>query len=177
MNALIPALLTTLATLPPGPTAGAFDPRGTGSWPVAPPVSVVHGFDPPDSAYGAGHRGVDLAGRPGAVVSTALSGQVVFAGKLAGRGVVTVSHGDTRTTYEPVTATVRVGDLVATGAPIGVLQPVSGHCAPASCLHWGWLRGKTYLDPLELVGARPVRLLPWEGSPVASYAPVWGLAG
>jgi murein DD-endopeptidase MepM/ murein hydrolase activator NlpD len=173
MNALIPALLTTLVALPsglPGTSPGTSpDPRGTGAWPLDPPVSVVHGFDPPDSAFGAGHRGVDLAGRPGSVVRAALGGQVVFAGTLAGRGVVTVSHGATRTTYEPVTATARVGDVVATGAPIGILQSVTGHCAPAFCLHWGWLRGETYLDPLELIGAGPVRLLPWEGVPRPSF--------
>ncbi|RJS44928.1 murein hydrolase activator EnvC family protein [Nocardioides cavernaquae] len=174
MNPLIPALLTTLTALPPGTPDGFQDPRGTGVWPVGPPVSVVHGFDPPESAFGAGHRGVDLAGAPGAVVRAALGGQVVFAGTLAGRGVITVRHGDTRTTYEPVTATARVGDVVRTGAPIGVMQSVPGHCAPASCLHWGWLRDRTYLDPLELIGARPVRLLPWEGLPVT---PVHGAPG
>lgn len=165
MNLLIPALLTTLTALPPGAPERDPDPRGTGVWPVGPPVSVVHGFDPPDSAFGAGHRGVDLAGAPGAVVRAALGGQVVFAGTLAGRGVITVSHGDTRTTYEPVTPTARIGDVVRAGAPVGVLQSVAGHCAPAACLHWGWLRDRAYLDPLELIGARPVRLLPWEGLP------------
>ena len=35
-----------------------------------------------------------------------------------------------------------------------------GHCAPATCLHWGVLRGETYLDPLVLVGAVRVMLLP-----------------
>jgi murein DD-endopeptidase MepM/ murein hydrolase activator NlpD len=171
MNPLIPALLTTLTTLPSGTPDGGHDPRGSGVWPVGPPVSLVHGFDPPDSAFGAGHRGVDLAGHPGDVVHAALGGQVVFAGTIAGRGVVTVSHGDTRTTYEPVTATARVGDVVATGAPIGVLQTVPGHCAPAWCLHWGWLRDTTYLDPLELIGAHPVRLLPWAGSSTLPTTP------
>jgi murein DD-endopeptidase MepM/ murein hydrolase activator NlpD len=166
MNALIPALLSTLVSVPSPALDRVPDPRGSGSWPIGPPVSVVHLFDPPDTPFGPGHRGVDLAGHAGSVVRAALGGQVVFAGTLAGRGVVTVSHGDTRTTYEPVTATARVGDRVATGAPIGVLQSVPGHCAPAQCLHWGWLRGDTYLDPLELVGAQPVRLLPWAGSPV-----------
>jgi murein DD-endopeptidase MepM/ murein hydrolase activator NlpD len=164
MNPLIPALLSTLVVAPCPAADRLPDPRGSGSWPIGPPVSVVHGFDPPDSAFGRGHRGVDLAGQAGSVVRAALGGQVVFAGTLAGRGVVTISHGDTRTTYEPVTATARVGDIVETGAPIGVLQAVPGHCAPSHCMHWGWLRGDAYLDPLELIGARPVRLLPWAGS-------------
>jgi murein DD-endopeptidase MepM/ murein hydrolase activator NlpD len=185
MNLAVLTLVGVLAMLPgftpasgtrtaPGPTpsppaalaapGAEADLRGTGVWPLDPPVTVVHGFAPPTSRYGAGHRGVDLGGRPGAVVRTALAGEVHFAGDIAGRGVVTVSHGETRTTYEPVTATVRVGARVLRGTPIGRLQATASHCSPTACLHWGWLQGETYLDPLELIGARPVRLWPWGGS-------------
>ena len=98
----------------------------------------------------------------------ALPGSVTFAGPLAGRGVVVVDHGATRTTYEPVTATVPVGATVAAGSPIGTLDLAGSHCFPRACLHWGWIEGETYLDPLRLVGAGPVRLLPlWRDEPVA----------
>lgn len=133
-----------------------------GVWPLRPaPDVVVHGFDPPTTRFGRGHRGVDLAGHAGQVVHTALAGTVTYAGALAGRGVVVVDHGATRTTYEPVAATVHVGASVARGEPIGLLEPFSSHCFPAVCLHWGWRRGAVYLDPLRLVGAVPIRLLPW----------------
>jgi hypothetical protein len=100
-------------------------------------------------------------------VRAALAGTVAFAGKLAGRGVVVVSHGDTRTTYEPVRASVDVGDRVGRGEAIGSLAFFGSHCLPRSCLHWGWLRGETYLDPLRLIGTGPVRLLPlWRDEPV-----------
>lgn len=86
---------------------------------------------------------------------------MLFAGTVAGRGVVSLQHGDLRTTYEPVTATVRRGDAVGAGAEVGVVQDVPGHCAPASCLHWGLRRGPVYLDPMLLLVARqPPRLLP-----------------
>lgn len=188
MYLLIPALLTALSTLPapvsvappgaarpapdPGPAGPVvrIDPSGSGVWPVgsadAPPT-VVHGFAPPPSPYAAGHRGVDLAAGAGSPVKAALAGQVLFTGTIAGKGVVVVGHGETRTTYEPVTPLVEVGDRVERGAPIGVLRP-GGHCLPGTCLHWGWLRGDTYLDPLALVGATaPVRLKPWTGLPAA----------
>lgn len=145
------------------------DPRGRGAWPIGTRPEVVHGFAPPGTLWGAGHRGVDLAGSVGEPVRAALGGQVVFAARLAGRGVVVVDHGQTRTTYEPVTALVQVGDLVGRGTPVGVLQP-GGHCLPGACLHWGWIDNATdaYLDPLELVGAAaPVRLWPWAGRPAA----------
>lgn len=136
----------------------------TGVWPLSPRPAVVSGFDPPDSRYGAGHRGVDLEGRPGQPVLAAAGGTVTFAGSLAGRGVVVVSHGATRTTYEPVRSEVAVGDAVAAGQVIGTLQATAGHCWPATCLHWGLIEGETYLNPLTLVGAGPVRLLPLSGT-------------
>lgn len=153
---------------PPAPTAAPLwrttsTAPAPGVWPLAPQPEVVSGFDPPASAYGAGHRGVDLAGRAGQTVRAAAAGRVTFAGKLAGRGVVVVDHGATRTTYEPVTAGVRVGDTVTAGEPIGTLEAAGSHCPPAACLHWGLLEGEVYLDPLTLVGAGPVRLLPLLG--------------
>jgi murein DD-endopeptidase MepM/ murein hydrolase activator NlpD len=120
----------------------------------------VRGFDPPDVPFGSGHRGVDLLGRLGQLVHSALPGSVTFAGRLAGRGVVVVDHGATRTTYEPVGARVQVGDLVSRGEVLGALEPFGSHCFPRACLHWGWIRSDTYLDPLLLVGGGPIRLLP-----------------
>jgi murein DD-endopeptidase MepM/ murein hydrolase activator NlpD len=148
--------------------------HGQGVWPLEPTPVVVHGFDAPDSPWGSGHRGVDLAGTPGQVVRSSLPGRVTYAGPLAGRGVVTVHHGETRTTYEPVASTVAVGDVVAAGAPLGTLALPGSHCFPRACLHWGWLAGATYLDPLDLVGAGRIRLLPLSGLgsvPTAPLAP------
>lgn len=143
----------TLGTLPPpGPDAAV--------WPLEPRPVVARGFSPPVEEWGAGHRGVDLVGNPGQVVRAARSGTVTFAGTLAGRGVVVVGHGETRTTYEPVAASVAVGEQVRAGQPIGALEIFGSHCWPATCLHWGLIEGETYLNPLTLVGAGPVRLLP-----------------
>ena len=131
-----------------------------GVWPLRPEPDVVRGFDPPSDPFGAGHRGVDLSGAVGQPVHSALAGTVTYAGLLAGRGVIVVNHGPTRTTYEPVAAVVRVGDAVAQGDRIGTLELAGSHCFPAACLHWGWLRGDEYLNPLDLVGRQRVRLLP-----------------
>ena len=51
---------------------------------------MVRPFDPPPQPWLAGHRGVDLAGEPGAAVVSAAAGTVIFAGVVAGRGVVSV---------------------------------------------------------------------------------------
>ena len=164
---LLPALLplvVLVATSTTSRPAAAAEPPGT--WPLEPTPEVVHGFDPPEVRWEPGHRGVDLAGRVGQPVLAALPGTVGFAGLVAGRAVVVVDHGATRTTYQPVTASVRRGERVARGQVIGSLAWFGTHCLPAACLHWGLLAGDTYLDPLSLVGGpRPVRLLPLGGSP------------
>jgi len=87
----------------------------------------------------------------GAAVRVAAAGTVVFAGLLAGRGVVSVQHADgLRTTYEPVVPVVAAGTPVGPGAVLGTLAPGHRGCR-AACLHWGVRRGRgSYLDPLLL---------------------------
>jgi murein DD-endopeptidase MepM/ murein hydrolase activator NlpD len=132
-------------------------------WPLAGPHAVHRPFSPPLTRYGPGHRGADLPGVVGQPVLAAGAGRVSYAGLLAGRGVLVVVHGELRTTYEPVTAAVRVGQPVAAGEVIGRLAAGHTGCAPA-CLHWGLLRGEAYLDPVHLVRRGPSRLLPLEGA-------------
>lgn len=170
---LVLLLVLSLSLSTVGAPARASEPApGSGVWPLSPHPRVVAGFHPPTTRWGAGHRGVDLAGRPGQVVRAALAGRVVYAGVLAGRGVVVVDHGAVRATYEPVAATVHPGDRVAAGTTIGRLQILGSHCLPATCLHWGLIEGRDrYLDPLTLVGAAPVILLPLPRLP-APPAPV-----
>jgi murein DD-endopeptidase MepM/ murein hydrolase activator NlpD len=152
-------------------TSSAAAPDPVGQWPLRPDPEVIRTFDPPSVPWGAGHRGVDLLGTPGSQVHASLAGQVTFAGMLAGRGVMVVSHGPTRTTYEPVTSLVGVGTAVEQGEVIGTLAHLGSHCLPAACLHWGWLRGDTYLDPLDLIRTGAVRLLPlWRDVPVDAAA-------
>ena len=162
-------LLLLLLMLPVGLTLGSTrsahagaraDPGGRWGWPLGARPAVGRRFQPPTTAYAAGHRGVDLLGRDGQPVVAAGAGRVSYAGLLAGRGVVVVDHGALRTTYEPVSASVRVGEQVALGALLGTL--VGGHlgCPVAACLHWGLRRGEDYLDPLQLVRHSPGVLLP-----------------
>lgn len=158
---------TSLAATPGSPasvtTAG--DPRAgpVYSWPLDPPHPVLRPFEAPADPYGPGHRGVDLGGTPGQAVRAAAAGTVVFAGQLAGRGVISVDHADgLRTTYEPVTPEVAAGQQVAAGEVLGQLMPGHPGCTAAACLHWGVRRGGEYLDPLGLLGTGRVRLLPWD---------------
>lgn len=152
--------VVTVAVAPPSDT-----PVGAFGWPLPGFPAVVRDFEAPPHRFGPGHRGVDLAGEPGTPVLAAGQGTVVFAGPLAGRGVVSVQHtGDLRTTYEPVTATVSAGDVVDRGDRIGTLEAGHRGCPASACLHWGLRRGDDYLDPLQLLAPGPLRLLPWDGS-------------
>jgi murein DD-endopeptidase MepM/ murein hydrolase activator NlpD len=176
VSLVVVVLLAALVspTWPAGARGAPVAPGPVGVWPLQPRPTVVRAFDPPDLPFGAGHRGVDLLGSPGQRVMTALGGRVTYAGLLAGRGVVVVDHGATRTTYEPVSASVKVGQLVLPGQQLGTLELFGSHCFPRACLHWGWLRGDTYLDPLLLVGAGPIRLLPlWLPVPQPSPGRGW----
>lgn len=143
-------------------------------WPVGARPLVLRGWEPPATVYGPGHRGVDLAAPPGSPVRAVAPGRVSFAGRVAGRGVVAVelTGTDLRTTYEPVSALVRKGDEVRAGETVGTVETAASHCA-TSCVHWGLLRGKTYLDPLSLLPPwllhrGPPRLLPVLGVPLPS---------
>lgn len=131
---------------------------------AAPPLSplrVVHGFSPV-GRYAAGDRGVDLAGVPGQRVVSATAGTVAFAGPVAGQGVVSIRLADGSVlTYEPVAPSVHAGNAMAAGAAIGRLDGGHLRCPAPACLHWGLRRPDgTYADPMALLGATRVRLLP-----------------
>jgi hypothetical protein len=163
------ALVVLLASAPliglglavPEATAIASDGPGW-RWPLTGTPEVDRPFQPPASTWGAGHRGVDLAGQLGEPVLAAGSGRVTYAGLLAGRGVVTVTHaGGLRTTYEPVAAAVSVGEVVAAGDLLGSLGTGHASCrVGVTCLHWGLKRGTTYLDPLGVIVGGTLQLLP-----------------
>lgn len=158
-------LVSALGSGSYGPAALAAVGADTGfRLPLPPPPDVLTPFESPANPYGSGHRGVDLAAAPGTVVMSAGEGRVIFAGPVAGRGVVSVEHvGGLRTTYEPVDATVAPGAAVTAGGPIGTLAAGHPACAPASCLHWGArLPDRTYLDPMLLLTGWEVRLWPWD---------------
>ncbi|WP_225823157.1 murein hydrolase activator EnvC family protein [Streptomyces naphthomycinicus] len=175
-TALLPAsaaiALTPLAwadTPPPAPPSApaAPVPALARAWPVGVRPPVLRGWQPPATVYGPGHRGVDLAAPAGSPVRAVAPGRVLFAGRVAGRGVVSVrlTGTDLRTTYEPVRPSVVKGDEVGAGETVGAVEPNGSHCGPAACVHWGLRRGEAYLDPLTLLppwllAGGPSRLLP-----------------
>ncbi len=162
--ALIPVAMGVLAgVVLLGLTAPAAADDGAWSWPLG-DRAVARDFDLPDSPSGAGHRGIDLPAAAGDTVRAVAAGQVTFSGTVAGVGVVTVTHGSERSTYQPVVSRkVRKGDAVERGQALGRLDSPGSHCATA-CLHLGRLVGEQYLDPRErLTGGHRFRLVDPDG--------------
>jgi len=124
---------------------------GTWSWPVHGPL--LRGFDPPESPYGSGHRGIDIAASIGTTVRAPEAAIVAFAGQVGGQLFVTLDHGGELTsTYSWLSSTlVRKGDAVARGQPIattGLGHP--GSVVPH--LHLGVKLAGIYVDPLVYLG-------------------------
>ncbi|UIJ34459.1 M23 family metallopeptidase [Allobranchiibius sp. GilTou73] len=154
-------VLATVWSLLAGPAAVPAPTTGY-VWPLDPRPSLVRGYDAPPQPWAAGHRGVDLLGRPGQPVLAAGDGVVLFRGAVAERGVLTVAHPNGwHTTYEPVTGGLAVGTQVRAGQQIATLTAVQSHRAPRACLHWGLLVAPdVYRDPLTLLRALVPILVP-----------------
>ena len=132
------------------------------------PLSVSRLASLPAQNWLPGHRGIDLATSVGRPVLSPAAGEVTYASVVVNRTVVSVQHaGGFTSSLEPVDATVRVGDVVDMGEPLGTVSTAAGHCTPATCVHWGLRRDGRYVNPLDyLRGYGPVRLLPLARWPV-----------
>ena len=123
---------------------------------------VTRGADIPEKNWMPGHRGVDLAARPGQDILAAEDGVVAFVGVIVGVPVISIDHADgIRTTYQPVFPSVTVGDAVREGQPIGRMASPNGD---HDGLHWGAKTGPdSYINPLTLLDAPTIRLKPVDG--------------
>lgn len=137
--------------------------------PLLSPVDgpVVTPYQAPSERYGRGHRGIDLAARPGTPIRASAEGTVVFVGVVAGIPVVSVEHpGGWRTTYQPVTPSVLAGQHVRAGDQLGTLATTpmpGGQSVPH--LHLGLRHGEQYRQPILLASdlrpaaTGPIRLV------------------
>lgn len=99
------------------------------------------------------HAGIDIAAALGTPVAAAGAGRVVFAGSRAGWGnEVTIAVGDgVRTLYAHLSRIdVRVGQLVATGAEVGLVGATGDATGPH--LHFEVRVRGAAVDPLSALG-------------------------
>ena len=125
------------------------------TWPVVGPV--IRSFDGPDSPYGAGHRGIDIAAPVDSTVRSPAAGTVAFAGRIAGEVFVAIDHGGgLRSTYSWLaSSSVAEGDAVFAGDVIA--RSGAGH--PGSSVahvHFGAKRDGIYIDPMSLLAPASV---------------------
>jgi murein DD-endopeptidase MepM/ murein hydrolase activator NlpD len=166
---LILALLTTAALPASGASPGLAGTRtGAGfvppwEWPLSPKPEVSRKFEPPPKPWSSGHRGVDLRAAPAQQVLSPADGTVSFVGWVVDRPVITIDHGSgLRSSFEPVSSTLTVGETVREGQSVGTLS-TEAHC-PFACVHWGVRLHGEYVDPLAYVmDKRPSILLPVPG--------------
>jgi murein DD-endopeptidase MepM/ murein hydrolase activator NlpD len=126
-------------------------------WPVSAPHPVVRPFIAPAATYGAGHRGIDIGASVGSPVRAPADGVVHFVGVVVDRPVLSIDQGGgVLSSYEPVAASVAIGDHVHRGQVIGTL--LAGHCA-SGCLHFGVRVGGVYVNPLLFLGGVPRAVL------------------
>ena len=147
---LLTALATVIVTALPTSAPVSATPHSQWSWPVASPYSITKTFIAPQTAYGPGHRGIDIGTGPGSPVFAPADGVVSFAGVVVDRPVLSLRHSDgVVSSYEPVLTELLTGATVSRGEAIGIL--LDGHCE-SSCLHFGTRRYGEYLSPLGFLG-------------------------
>lgn len=126
-------------------------------WPLR-PFRLERPFVAPPHEYGPGHRGIDLAVQGDDVVRAPTDGTVAFSGPVAGRGILTIDHGDGLvSTLEPVDTDLSAGAHVAAGEPVARVS-AGGHTA-AGAMHFGVRLDGEYINPLVLLGGVPRAVL------------------
>ena len=125
--------------------------------------SLKSAFRQPNSDWGAGHRGIDLAALDGDPLLAPVDSTIELAKKVFGRDVIVLRHSpDLTSEFEPacLLSSLKTKDRVSKGEMFGRVCFGSGksHCS-SDCFHWGVrTSNRGYLSPQrfleELVPSR-----------------------
>lgn len=149
---LTAAVVALSLLFPPAPPA-------TWVWPVEGPPIILRDFSAPATAWGPGHRGLDLAATSTRVAAP-VAGVISFSGFVVDRGVLTITtDAGHKVSLEPVASLVIAGQRVVAGQHIANLD--EGHCVTL-CVHLGLRVSAGYRSARRELGVlqRSV-LLPW----------------
>ncbi|WP_308464968.1 M23 family metallopeptidase [Rathayibacter soli] len=121
------------------------------AWPIDPPHSILAGFQAPLTRYSAGHRGIDIASTPGALVRAPADATVYFSGAVVDRPVLTLqTAAGVLVSLEPVVGSVPLELPVRAGEVVGTVGS-GGHC-DRECVHLGVRVAGEYVSPLLFLG-------------------------
>ena len=146
-------------------------------WPLD--GDVITPYRNGDDPYAAAqHRGIDIAGPVGARVAAASGGDVRFAGTAGSSGLtvsIRTTDGRFDTSYLHLSSlSVREGQSVSAGEPVGAVGTTGSRSASEPHLHFGVREAGTrhaYRDPLELLPPRPAPPAPESPHPTPVPAP------
>ena len=146
-------------------------------WPLD--GDVITPYRNGDDPYAAAqHRGIDIAGPVGARVVAASGGDVRFAGTAGSSGLtvsIRTTDGRFDTSYLHLSSiSVREGQSVSAGEPVGAVGTTGSRSASEPHLHFGVREAGTrhaYRDPLELLPPRPAPPAPESPHPTPVPAP------
>jgi murein DD-endopeptidase MepM/ murein hydrolase activator NlpD len=122
---------------------------------------VTNSFVAPAQPWLSGHRGLDLRASEGDEVLAPQTAVISFAGKVAGKDVVSLRSGNWLHSFEPATTDKAPGELVEQSSPFAVVGGNSDHCETL-CLHWGVRdAANEYRNPEILLRSGRITLKAW----------------
>jgi hypothetical protein len=157
----VAALVVVALVVVASPTvADAASTGAAGTWVRPVSGAIVRPFAAPQTRYGPGHRGADLAAPSGTSVVAAGDGVVAFAGDVAGSRHVVIAHaGGLKTGYSFLSGIdVASGARVKRGTRIGTTGG-SGAEHGAGALHFSLRINDDYVDPMVLFAPPDLSLL------------------
>jgi hypothetical protein len=118
-------------------------------WPLQSP-EILSEFDLPAQTWLAGHRGVDLIVHGGELLLAPESGTISFAGKVAGKDVVSIQGVRWLHSFEPAVTSYGVGTTITRSSAFAEVRGSSDHC-DSLCVHWGVRdAAKQYRDSVKM---------------------------
>jgi Peptidase family M23 len=147
--------------------------RAEWTWPLR--GQVITPYRNGDDPYAGGlHRGIDIAGPVGAMVTAAAGGEVRFAGTAGSSGLtvsVRTSDGFDTSYLHLSSVSVREGELVSSGDALGAVGLTGSRSASEPHLHFGVREAGTrhaYRNPLDFLPPAPVPPAPETPHPAPS---------
>lgn len=116
-------------------------------WPLETQVQIEKPFQMFEYPWMGGHTGIDVKAFEGELIRSPSVGKVWFAGKVAGREVLTLEIDNFLLSFDSASALVSTGEVVVAGQIVA--KVTTNHCG-SECMHIGLRVSGQYMNPLLL---------------------------